>query len=80
MGARGKAPPDAAAMSRSVPLAKGMDDAMLTLYQNGERVRRRRHRSTRPQLLTRRELDGEPARRSCSIRSSPKPTSVAAIS
>jgi len=30
---------DAAAMSRSVPLAKAMDDAMVALYQNGERVR-----------------------------------------
>jgi sulfane dehydrogenase subunit SoxC len=30
---------DAAAMSRSVPLAKAMDDAMLALYQNGEHIR-----------------------------------------
>ena len=30
---------DAAGMSRSVPLAKLMDDAMLALYQNGERLR-----------------------------------------
>ena len=30
---------DAAAMSRSVPLAKGLDDALLALYQNGERLR-----------------------------------------
>ena len=30
---------DAAAMSRSVPLAKAMDDALLALYQNGERLR-----------------------------------------
>jgi sulfane dehydrogenase subunit SoxC len=30
---------DAAAMSRSVPLAKGLDDALLALYQNGERIR-----------------------------------------
>ena len=30
---------DAAAMTRSVPLAKAMDDALLCLYQNGERVR-----------------------------------------
>ena len=30
---------DSAAMSRSVPLAKMMDDAMICLYQNGERVR-----------------------------------------
>src|SRR3989475_3178978 len=30
---------DAAAMSRSVPMAKAMDDAMLALYQNGERLR-----------------------------------------
>jgi sulfane dehydrogenase subunit SoxC len=30
---------DAAGMSRSVPLAKCMDDAMLALYQNGERIR-----------------------------------------
>jgi sulfane dehydrogenase subunit SoxC len=30
---------DAAGMSRSVPLAKTMDDAMIALYQNGERVR-----------------------------------------
>src|SRR6516162_9105592 len=30
---------DAAGMSRSVPMAKAMDDAMLALYQNGEHVR-----------------------------------------
>lgn len=30
---------DSAAMTRSVPLSKCMDDAMLALYQNGERVR-----------------------------------------
>ena len=30
---------DAAAMSRSVPLAKAMDDALIALYQNGEPVR-----------------------------------------
>jgi len=30
---------DAAAMSRSVPMAKAMDDAMIALYQNGERIR-----------------------------------------
>jgi sulfane dehydrogenase subunit SoxC len=30
---------DAAAMSRSVPLEKIMDDAMIALYQNGERLR-----------------------------------------
>jgi sulfane dehydrogenase subunit SoxC len=30
---------DASGMSRSVPLAKAMDDAMIALYQNGERVR-----------------------------------------
>jgi len=30
---------DAAGMSRSIPLAKCMDDAMVCLYQNGERVR-----------------------------------------
>ena len=30
---------DAAAMSRSVPLAKAFDDAMVALYQNGERIR-----------------------------------------
>ena len=30
---------DAAAMSRSVPVAKAMDDAMLALFQNGERLR-----------------------------------------
>jgi sulfane dehydrogenase subunit SoxC len=30
---------DASGMSRSVPLAKAMDDAMIVLYQNGERVR-----------------------------------------
>jgi sulfane dehydrogenase subunit SoxC len=30
---------DAAAMSRSVPLAKMMDDAIIALYQNGERLR-----------------------------------------
>ena len=32
---------DAAGMSRSVPLAKAMDDALVALYQNGERVRPR---------------------------------------
>jgi sulfane dehydrogenase subunit SoxC len=30
---------DAAGMSRSVPLAKAMDDALIALYQNGEPVR-----------------------------------------
>jgi sulfane dehydrogenase subunit SoxC len=30
---------DAAAMSRSIPMAKAMDDAVLALYQNGERLR-----------------------------------------
>ena len=30
---------DSAAMSRSVPMAKAMDDAYLALYQNGERLR-----------------------------------------
>jgi sulfane dehydrogenase subunit SoxC len=30
---------DAAAMSRSIPFAKAMDDALVCLYQNGERVR-----------------------------------------
>ncbi|MGE4657463.1 MAG: sulfite dehydrogenase [Gammaproteobacteria bacterium] len=30
---------DAAVMSRSVPMAKVMDDALLALYQNGERLR-----------------------------------------
>ena len=30
---------DAAAMSRSVPLEKCMDDAMIALYQNGEAIR-----------------------------------------
>jgi len=30
---------DAASMSRSVPMAKAMDDAMVALYQNGERLR-----------------------------------------
>jgi sulfane dehydrogenase subunit SoxC len=30
---------DAAAMSRSVPMAKGLDDAIVALYQNGERLR-----------------------------------------
>jgi hypothetical protein len=30
---------DAAGMSRSIPLAKMMDDALLCLYQNGEAVR-----------------------------------------
>src|SRR5215472_944422 len=30
---------DAAGMSRSVPMANAVDDAMLALYQNGERVR-----------------------------------------
>ena len=30
---------DAAAMNRSVPLVKAMDDALLALYQNGERLR-----------------------------------------
>ena len=27
---------DAAGMSRSIPLAKAMDDALIALYQNGE--------------------------------------------
>ena len=30
---------DAAGMSRSLPVAKGMDDAMIALYQNGEAIR-----------------------------------------
>ncbi|MGC2201500.1 MAG: sulfite dehydrogenase [Stellaceae bacterium] len=30
---------DAASMSRSIPMAKAMDDALIALYQNGERVR-----------------------------------------
>jgi sulfane dehydrogenase subunit SoxC len=30
---------DAASMSRSVPMAKAMDDAILAIYQNGERLR-----------------------------------------
>ena len=30
---------DAAGMSRSVPMAKAMDDAILAIYQNGERLR-----------------------------------------
>jgi sulfane dehydrogenase subunit SoxC len=30
---------DAASMSRSIPMAKARDDAMIALYQNGERVR-----------------------------------------
>jgi sulfane dehydrogenase subunit SoxC len=30
---------DAAGMSRSIPLAKCLDDVMLALYQNGERIR-----------------------------------------
>src|SRR5947208_13176698 len=30
---------DAGGMSRSIPLAKAMDDALIALYQNGERVR-----------------------------------------
>ena len=30
---------DAAAMSRSLPLAKALDDAIVALYQNGERLR-----------------------------------------
>jgi sulfane dehydrogenase subunit SoxC len=30
---------DSAAVSRSIPLAKAMDDALVCLYQNGERVR-----------------------------------------
>jgi sulfane dehydrogenase subunit SoxC len=30
---------DAAGMSRSVPIAKAMDDGMIALYQNGERLR-----------------------------------------
>jgi sulfane dehydrogenase subunit SoxC len=30
---------DAAAMSRSIPVAKAMDDALLALYQNGEHLR-----------------------------------------
>jgi len=30
---------DAAAMTRSVPMAKALDDALIALYQNGERLR-----------------------------------------
>ena len=30
---------DAAAMSRSIPMAKALDDAMIALFQNGERLR-----------------------------------------
>lgn len=30
---------DSAAMTRSVPMAKAMDDALIVLYQNGERLR-----------------------------------------
>jgi sulfane dehydrogenase subunit SoxC len=30
---------DAAAMSRSVPMEKALDDAMIAMYQNGERLR-----------------------------------------
>ena len=30
---------DSSSMSRSFPIAKAMDDAMVCLYQNGERVR-----------------------------------------
>lgn len=30
---------DSAAMSRSIPIEKAMDDALLALYQNGERIR-----------------------------------------
>ena len=30
---------DAIALTRSVPLHKGLDDAMIALYQNGERLR-----------------------------------------
>jgi sulfane dehydrogenase subunit SoxC len=30
---------DAAAMSRSIPMAKAMDDALLAMFQNGERLR-----------------------------------------
>jgi len=30
---------DSAAMSRSIPLDKALDDAMIALYQNGERIR-----------------------------------------
>ena len=30
---------DAATMSRSIPLSKAMDDALVCLYQNGERIR-----------------------------------------
>jgi sulfane dehydrogenase subunit SoxC len=30
---------DSAAMSRSIPLEKALDDAMIALYQNGERIR-----------------------------------------
>jgi sulfane dehydrogenase subunit SoxC len=30
---------DSAAMSRSVPMAKALDDAMVAIYQNGERLR-----------------------------------------
>jgi sulfane dehydrogenase subunit SoxC len=30
---------DAAGMDRSIPMKKAMDDAMIALYQNGERLR-----------------------------------------
>ena len=30
---------DAAAMSRSVPIDKALDDALIAIYQNGERLR-----------------------------------------
>src|SRR5262249_62247829 len=30
---------DAAAMNRSIPIEKALDDAMIALYQNGERLR-----------------------------------------
>src|SRR5215831_14684324 len=30
---------DAAAMNRSIPIEKALDDAMIALYQNGERIR-----------------------------------------
>src|SRR5262249_58523795 len=30
---------DAAAMSRSIPIDKALDDALIAIYQNGERLR-----------------------------------------
>src|SRR5437870_8388907 len=41
---------DAAAMSRSIPMAKAMDDAIIALFQNGERLRPENGYPVRPFL------------------------------